>query len=171
MPRTHKPITDHDRKRVRELHTQGLTRNAIARTIGRSMATVTKIATELGLNFDRTQTRKATEARQADLAALRAESAIKLHQTADRLLDQIFAPAKVYNFGGKDNTYAEEWHDEPPPADKRALMGAAGMAYDRSLKLAPTKDNADIEAARSMLTTLGQAITQRVEDTDTTNED
>lgn len=61
MPR---PITDHDRAEVRRLHAAGQTRNAIARTIGRSGQTVSKLAAELGRSFDRgDQVRVATEAR------------------------------------------------------------------------------------------------------------
>ncbi|MGW1678517.1 helix-turn-helix domain-containing protein [Saccharopolyspora sp. NPDC002376] len=53
------PITDADRERVRELHTQGKTRNHIASEIGRSPSTVSKIARELGLSFDRSHPRSA----------------------------------------------------------------------------------------------------------------
>lgn len=69
------PITDHDRDQVRQLHAQGKNRNAIAREIGRAQSTVSKIARELGLTFDRSRTAKATEAKVADAKERRAELA------------------------------------------------------------------------------------------------
>jgi len=44
------PITDRDQ------HAEGLTRNTIGRQIGRAASTVSKIAAELGLDFDRSRT-------------------------------------------------------------------------------------------------------------------
>jgi transposase-like protein len=66
------PIGDDDREQVRRLHTQGKSRNEIARTIGRSASTVSKIARELGLGFPGgARVAAATEARRADAAARR----------------------------------------------------------------------------------------------------
>ncbi|WP_411129902.1 helix-turn-helix domain-containing protein [Streptomyces sp. x-19] len=75
------PITDRDRKQVRELHAEGKSRNEIARTIGRSAATVSKIARAEGLAFSGgARVAAATEARRADAAARR-------EQLADDALD------------------------------------------------------------------------------------
>ncbi|MFM9368155.1 hypothetical protein [Streptomyces sp. Da 82-17] len=66
------PITDRDREQVRRLHAEGKTRNAIARETGRSAASVSKIARELGLAFTGgARVAAATEARRADAAARR----------------------------------------------------------------------------------------------------
>ncbi|MFE6689629.1 helix-turn-helix domain-containing protein [Streptomyces sp. NPDC057743] len=66
------PITDRDREAVRRLHTEGKSRNEIARTIGRSAATVSKIARAEGLTFSGgARVAAATEARRADAAARR----------------------------------------------------------------------------------------------------
>ena len=66
------PITDRDREQVRRLHAEGKSRNAIARSIGRSAASVSKIARELGLTFSGgARVAAATEARRADAAARR----------------------------------------------------------------------------------------------------
>lgn len=162
-----RPITAKDRERVRRLHAEGKTRNQIAREIGRSGSTVSKIAEALGLTFERgAEVLAATEARQADLAALRAGLALDLTRDAMRLREQLWQPARVFAFGGKDNEYAEEWHPEPPPADKRALLGAAGMAIDRSLKLAPIDSGGDADQVRSMLGSLGEAIATAFRDDD-----
>ncbi|RLU85876.1 helix-turn-helix domain containing protein [Streptomyces griseocarneus] len=66
------PITDADRKAVRHLHAEGLSRNEIARQTGRSAATVSKIAKAEGLRFEGgARVAPATEARRADAAARR----------------------------------------------------------------------------------------------------
>ncbi|WP_067470135.1 helix-turn-helix domain-containing protein [Actinomadura macra] len=70
-----RPLDDEDRRRVADLHARGLSRNAIAREIGRSMSTVSKLAKEAGLTFDRRRTAMATAARQEDAKARRVELA------------------------------------------------------------------------------------------------
>ena len=50
--------------------------------------------------------------------------------------EQLWAPATVFNFGGKDNTYEERVLDKPPFGDQLKIIQATGVAIDRSLKLA-----------------------------------
>ncbi len=150
MPKP-RPVTNRDRKAVRELHAAGKTRNDIARAIGRSSSTVTKLARELDLSFDRTATAAATEARKVDLAALRAQLAVDLTQDAIRLRGQMWQPAVVFSFGGKDNTFEQAELPEAPPRDKRNLMLTASTAIDRSLRLAPPADDNGADEARSMV--------------------
>jgi hypothetical protein len=145
------PVTEEDYRRVAELHALGMGRNAIAREIGRAQRTVSVIAGELGLVFDTSMTEDATRARVAQLAALRADTALDLHLDALKLTQQMWEPAVVFNFGGKENTYNERTVDEPPTADKKNLMAAAGIALEKSLKLVPPADDAGAEDARSML--------------------
>lgn len=149
-------VTEEDYQRVRELHAQGLGRNAIAREIGRAQRTVSVIAAELGLTFDTSMTEDATRARVAQLAALRADTALDLHIDALKLTQQMWEPATVFAFGGKDNTFASRQVDEPPAADKKALMTAAGVALEKSLKLVPPADDSGADAARSLV---GQLLT------------
>ncbi|MFD4264033.1 hypothetical protein ACFWR9_42125 [Streptomyces sp. NPDC058534] len=148
---SHRPVTEEDYNRVRELHALGMGRNAIAREIDRAQRTVSVIAAELGLVFDTSMTEDATRARVAQLAALRADTAVDLHLDALRLTQQMWEPATVFNFGGKDNTFAHREVAEPPAADKKALMTAAGVALEKSLKLVPPADDAGAEDAKSML--------------------
>lgn len=146
------PVTDEERERIRVLHAQGLGRNEIARAIGRGTRTVSVQAARLGLTFDNAEmTEAATRVRKAALAARRMDLAEALQEDAERLTEQMWEPAKVYSFGGKDNTYEERPVDEPPADAKKALMGAAGMAIDRSLKLVPSEETAAEDEARSML--------------------
>lgn len=146
------PVTDQDRDAVRTLHAQGLGRNEIARRIGRGTRTVSVIAAELGLTFDRAEmTEVATKVRQADLAERRTILAEALVDDAMRLTEQMWQPAKVFNIGGKDNTYTEKAVDEPPADAKRALMLAAGQAIQRSVQLVPPVTATGEDDARSVL--------------------
>ncbi|WP_318202952.1 hypothetical protein [Streptomyces sp. SCL15-4] len=146
-----RPVTEADYDEVRRLHAQGLGRNAIAREMGRGPRTVSVIAAELGLVFDVTMTEEATRHRVAQLAALRAETAIDLHLDALKLTQSMWEPAVIYNFGGKDNNYNSRHVDEPPAMDKKNLMAAAGIALEKSLKLVPPAEDSGAEDARSML--------------------
>lgn len=128
-------VTDEERARVAELHAAGLSRNAIAAELGRPWSTVTKIARQLGLSFDRSQTRAAVEARKVDLAAMRADLAHLALVKAKGFLDALDQPFLAFNFGGKDNTYEEHLLDRPPTGDIRNLMTAFGIATQRSLEL------------------------------------
>ncbi|MFF2852678.1 hypothetical protein ACFVT5_41255 [Streptomyces sp. NPDC058001] len=143
---------------LRELHAQGKGRNAISREMGITNSVVSRTAAHLGLEFDRSKIAAATEARLADLAERRSLLAEDLIDDAEKLRAQMWEPTTVYAFGGKDNEYNEHVFDEAPAADKRALMGTAGMAIDRSLKLAPAEESSGLDAAKSMLSGLGEAL-------------
>ena len=64
------PMASHASE-VRRLIAAGEGRNAIARKLGISTASVSRLAQSMGLTFDRAGTRAATEARKVDLDALR----------------------------------------------------------------------------------------------------
>jgi hypothetical protein len=66
-----KPITAEERQEIIRAIRSGCSRNEIARQFKRSPSVVTGIAKAEGLNFDRSMTKKATEARQADRAYTR----------------------------------------------------------------------------------------------------
>ncbi|MEU8989984.1 helix-turn-helix domain-containing protein [Streptomyces sp. NPDC048558] len=155
-----RPIDDRDREQVRKLHAKGKSRNEIARAIKRSPSTVSKIAAALDppLTFDRAaEVETATRVRRADLAARRANLAITLHDVAERELGRMTEPHLYFEWGGKDHTYAEKWQDEPTPADRRTMMATAGAALDRSLKLAPPRDEAG-ERSRSVIGRLMEGL-------------
>lgn len=156
-PRGSVPITDGERDRIRHLHAAGTTRNDIARDLGRSPATVSKVCVELGLTFDRTAVAAATEARKADAASRRASLELDLLDDAARLRKQLWKPARYIDHGGKDFDRVEWTQDEPTAVDKLKLMQAVGVAIDRSLKLAEHDSDQGVDQAKSML---GDLMTQ-----------
>ncbi|WP_432194731.1 helix-turn-helix domain-containing protein [Streptomyces sp. bgisy027] len=162
-----RPITDQDRRRVRELHAQDKSRNEIAREINRSPSTVSKIAAAFDppLSFDRApQVEAATRVRTADLAARRAALASALQDDAERLRTQLWAPTVHGEFAGREG----EWHETPLPqprfGDQRAIIASVQTAVGTSLRLAPAEGGDDAGQVRSMLGALGEALTQTAND-------
>lgn len=149
----------------RELHAQGFGRNQISREMGIEKSVVSRTAAHLGLDFDRSRIQAATVARLADLAERRSLLAEDLITDAEKLRAEVWQPRTYWDWGGKDHNYDEKEH-VATAADKRALMGAAGMAIDRSLKLAPNEESSGLDAAKSMLGNLGELLTafSRAED-------
>jgi hypothetical protein len=154
-----RPVTDADRDAVRAGHTAGKSRNAIAREIGRSTWTVTKLGRELGLDWDRAATAAATAARVVDAKARRAQLALDLLGDAERLRRQLWEPCVVHAFGGKENTYAEHVVSEPPFADKRNIMASVQLAANTSARLVEQDSDDGATDARSMLGDLARGLT------------
>lgn len=125
------PITAAEKARILEAIKAGERRNDISRRFGRSPSTVSKIAHDAGLNFDRTATAAATKAKQHDNRARRAALAPEFLAKAEQALDKIneaisrmSGPTVVYNFGGRDNVYEEHTLDQPPMEVIRAAAAA-----------------------------------------------
>lgn len=154
-----RPVTQADYDAVAELHTQGLTRNAIARTLNRSGKTVSRIAESLGLTFERgEQVKAATQARVIDAKARRAALAVALLDDAERLRQQLWKQSIAFNIGGKNNVYTEHPIPEPTFADKRNIIQAVGVAIDRAVKLDSYDADPGLEAAKSMLGALAAGL-------------
>lgn len=142
----------------RSLHEQGYGRNRIAREMGIAPVTASRTAEYLGLTFDRSKIEAATKARLADLAERRALLAEDLLSDAEKLRAQMWEPTVVYNFGGATNSYEEHTFPEAPAAEKRALMSTAATAIDRVIKLVPVEETSNLDGAKSMLGSLGEAL-------------
>jgi hypothetical protein len=155
------PLTDDDRERVRQLHTAGACRNDIAREIGRSPSTVSKLAKQLGLSFDRSKVKAATAAKAADAKAKRAVLMNNLLDDAERLRQQLWHQAHVYSFGGKDNTFAEAYVEQPSFRDQRDIVQAVNTALGASLRLDQHDGDGSIEQVGSLLGSLFDTITGR----------
>lgn len=135
-----RPLTDADRRRVAKLHAKGLNRNAIAREIGRAQSTVSKIARELGLSFDRSRTTAATQARQVDAKHRRAELADLALDDAHEMRRRALAL---------------------PPDDgrnARDFAQAYGVFIDRHIRLAEMDADNGTEHAKSMLGALADGF-------------
>lgn len=129
------PLTDAERQQIRDLHAAGHGCNDIARQLGRDRATISKHAKDLGLTFDRKQTKAATDARVADAKHKRAILSEQLLDDALRLRAQLWEPATVFNFGGRDNTYEERTLDKPPFADQEKILRSLAVAVDKHARL------------------------------------
>lgn len=154
-----KPATPEQLDRIRELHAQGLGRNAIMREMGQSGRFVSDHAKAMGLTFDRAaRTAVATEAKKADAKALRAALSIALLQDAERLRQQLFDSALVHSFGGKENTYNEHTLPEPTFADKAALMRAIGIAVDKHVVIDKYDSGAGLSESLSLLERIAEGL-------------
>jgi hypothetical protein len=122
------------REDLRRTHgtAEGSLRN-VAERHGVGITFVRKLRAELQLTDDarRAQTKNATEATRADLAARRARISERLVEAAERALDDMQAPATIFNFGGKDNTYNSKVVPRPPVGDQRQLATIAAIALDK----------------------------------------
>jgi len=127
------PLAPQKRAAILEDIRAGKTRNRTARDHGVSFSTVTKIAGEERISFDRSQTKSATDAAVADARAIRAATSRRFLDEANKLLDELHQPHTAYSFGGKENTYNEHEFPEPPVDAKRTLITAAAIAYDKHL--------------------------------------
>lgn len=129
-------MTEAELQRLRELHAKGKSRNDIAKALGRSGSTISKTAARLGLSFERgPEVQAATKAKVADAKARRAQLQLDLLAKAAELLDRIDKPALAFNFGGKENTYAEREISEPTFTDKHKIILGVSTAVTASIKI------------------------------------
>lgn len=124
------------RAEVLDLYDRGLNRTQIARATGIDDAELTKLLREEGLVLDVTKVKARNKGRLEEAAEQRARIMRKMMNASESLLGQMEQPARVFNFGGRDNTFAEVELDAPPIADKLRLMQAAGIGVDKALALA-----------------------------------
>lgn len=122
------PVSAEERARLRQLHAKGLGRNAIAAELGRSAGTVTKLAAEMGLSFDRAPTVAATAAAKADAAALRAALNLDYLADAQRLRQQVWQPHEYVDHGGRQAPAHAGQHAGVRPVDE---AGAARRGQGR----------------------------------------
>lgn len=135
--------------------------SAIRAATGRQNGTIGRIARAHGLTGARTaalRTRRARENRSAYSAERRAELAAKLTEEAERLLEEMRAPHTAFNFGGRDNTYAEHEMPEPPTEAKRHLMAATRDAVRTVLDIHRVDTRPEESPARAMVEALVEAV-------------
>ena len=142
-----KPITKQERTKILRLHAQGLSRNKIAKQLHRSPSAVSRIVHTEGLTFDRQPPPEAVAAARADAAQLRAQLEIDLLQDAARMRAQLWQPAQLHSFGGKNHTHVSVEIPEPVFRDKRDLMQAVKNAIESATRLAAIDATAQAAAA------------------------
>jgi hypothetical protein len=162
-----KPVTARERKRVRELHAQGMSRNQIAKEIGRSWSVVTRIAQSLGLTFDRAAPKAAIEAKMVDAKLRRRGIIERLYGVAEtnlaRLERERHDMAEV-SMGDVVRYVVTEL----PGADVHRLVGAIGSATTSAVKLEQVDADNGNTGATSMLGALAaglQVAYDRMQDT------
>ncbi|MGW4469680.1 hypothetical protein ACWENQ_08405 [Nonomuraea sp. NPDC004354] len=149
-----KPLPQDKRDAILDDIKAGKTRNEIARDHEVSPSSVTKLARENDHAFDRTQTKNATLAKQADNKAMRTALAHRLLVKANEFLDQMDAEHVAFNFGGKDNTFNSKTLPRPPISDQRNLMTAAAVAIDKHLVIERHDSATGAEQTASLLDSL-----------------
>lgn len=157
-PRT--PLTDTERQAILDMQAAGESRNAIARQLGRSPGVVSKVVADAGRTFARgEQVAAATQAKQADNRARRAELESLLLTDAMELRKQLWEPALVYSFGGRDNTYEQHVLDRPDAQAQATILRAVGIAIDKSVRLAEVdKHDSGAAEGKGILGQLGAAL-------------
>lgn len=159
---TTKPIPDETRAQVLNLHAEGLARNEIARRLNISAGSVTKIVHNAGGAFDRSETKDATRARAIDLAAERTRLAERMNQAAHDMLDMLDKPFTVFNFGGKDNTFASAELDSPPVEARRTIITSAAIVFDKVTRIVEKSDTG-LEQAVGVLDTIAEGFAAAAE--------
>lgn len=155
-PARDRPDAEQTRARVAELHAAGITtRNGIARELGCSPSTVSKHAAALGIKFDRSATKAATQAKTADLASRRAALVDRMMTTAEVGLDQIekgtIQLAAITQSGKVVKTTREV-----DMTDRRNAITIAGIAVDKATKLLDR--DTGVEGAESTLDAIEKVI-------------
>lgn len=135
-----KPISASKRARIVDELRKGGKLAAIARANGVSPTSVKVIRIAEGLQPLPTDESKIRAAKARDVMLLdarrrRAKLMVDLLEDAEKLRARLWAPAKVFGFGGKDYSYVEHAVTEPPFKDKQNLMISIGIAVDKSLQL------------------------------------
>lgn len=144
-----------DEAQLRRLHSDGVSRNEIARQMGWSVGTITNHAQRLGLDFDRSSTRAAIEARQVDLTAQRQLAQQRLMDHFNRQLDRAQGRYRLTGFDHL-GTFVSQYVSEPPARETKDLTAAAVQALTAAEKL--TGDTGR-EEAQGLLRGLGDAMT------------
>lgn len=157
MPAPRQWTTDEDQL-LRDLAAAGRSVRDMAAELGTTKSTVARRMQRLGIQVDRTATIAATEANTLDAKARRAQLEVALLGDAERLRTQLWQPHEYIDHGGKDYVQVRWTQDEPSPTDKLKLMQAAGVALDRSLKLAVHDADGGHTEAVSMLGDIAAAI-------------
>ncbi|MFI0711710.1 helix-turn-helix domain-containing protein [Streptomyces inhibens] len=155
-----RPVTNAERDELRRRHAAGESRNTIARAMGRSASTASRIAGELGLRFEGgARVAPATEARQLDLAEQRRQLVARLYRRAAANLDRVEAADGYVRVellpDGRTRRITTE---DPPAQDERHHSQAIGSYLTSVARLAEIDANTSASEVRSMLSDLARGL-------------
>lgn len=152
-------MSDEKRLRLAELAEGGMSVRQIAEELNVAPSTVTRNAQALGVQFDRSATRRATAARVADASARRAEMAVRLLELTNAELSRLSRPHRVYGFvGGPKPRYLEHVLPQPDPSARLAIARTAATLLDRHMRLIAMQSDSSTDDARSMIGRLQTAL-------------
>lgn len=151
-------IPDTERDQIIAAIRAGGTCRGIASDFGRAPSTIAKIAKDEGLDgaFERTQTIHATRARQADLANLRSQLALRTYQRAHKILDRLDADTFVTKTATVTGDIVTIKTKDPAPRDERDLAAAVSSYTTAADRVTDPGDSS--AAAKSLLGGLGEAL-------------
>ena len=145
-------------RKLKQLYDQGLTLGKTAKAMNRPTSTIANRAQMAGLAWRRPETAEMLQTHTERVRALRKELELGLLDDAKRLRSQLFAPTTLYNFGGRDNTYAEHDAEQPPHADQQKLVQAVQALTQSSIKISEFAALESGDAAQSLMRQLGRHI-------------
>lgn len=142
----------------------------LARRFGLATTTVKKWVVSAGVRkpagspADAARAQNARSALAAELATRRANLADRLLSEAEALVESLHKEHMAYNFGGKDNTYAERLMPEPDVKSKQIILVSVGIALDKHMALKRYDSGQEAAEAGSLLASVGAALVDRFGD-------
>ncbi|MBO0920365.1 hypothetical protein J1G42_05945 [Cellulomonas sp. zg-ZUI222] len=149
---------------LREHVAKGLSISKTAKAMSRGESTVAEHAKQLGLSWARSAIPEAIAATRADERARRVQFRDELMTDLERLRRQLFSPALVHSFGGRDNTFATTTLDQPTIADQLRLVQAIAAGMATLERLAAMDADQGVSDAAGMLDQIAKAIAKAAED-------
>lgn len=146
----------HD-EQLRELHTQGLGRNAIADAMGFGAGTITSRAKKIDLGFERNATAAAVQARQVDLRDRRQQIVAQLYERAQANIDRLNGDKYRHRVQTATDSFVVEDEAPPSPDERNHAQSISSYLVAAARLEAVDADQGSI-AARSMLSKLGEAL-------------
>lgn len=119
----------------------------IAREVGVSPNSVSRIAKDQGHAWGHINAERAHEARRSYGAEWRADFAARLAVDLEHLRNDLRKPTEQWSFGGRDNLFSHETTDEPSPQQKRDLMAAITTGVKAILEIDRHDRQTDADSA------------------------
>lgn len=154
-----KPLTEEQRQQIIDLLPTGRSCNDIAKQVGRSPDTVSRIAKSVGHAFGHMNLARAHEVRRAYGVEARARRVALAHERMLRILERMGQPHTRYHFGGKDNTLNSVELDEPDSEMLRQYASAyASLSKAEADTLRHDERSDDVDRASGLIVDLVESL-------------